>query len=199
MSIVKGDFESGSDTDDSDTSSFLPSPAVTTLGKHLMSSQTSSVPSQCSQTSSCLPSPMVTTLGNLKESFDRAHNIDSLCTKLDKLDTDGRSKALVCLLKNCDKEDLKRMDEQTINHLSKIFGEHCRDKIKAEADAFRFKRSREDGDLSSTEILSKKLCIEELHVFYESATGKSGRRKDKNQEKVAEYQNQEPRDWSSHT
>ena len=41
-------------------------------------------------------------------------------------------------------EDLKRLDEQTINHRSKIFGEHCRDKIKAEADAFRFKRSRED-------------------------------------------------------
>ena len=99
MSIVKGDFESGSDTDDSDTSSFLPSPAVTTLGKHLMSSQTSSVPSQCSQTSFCLPSPMVTTLGNLKESFDRAHNIDSLCTKLEELNADGRNKAMVCLLK----------------------------------------------------------------------------------------------------
>ena len=50
------------------------------------------------------------------------------------------------------------------------------------------KRSREDCDDSPAEILSKKLKIEELHIFYEAATGKSGRSLDKTQQKVAPFQ-----------
>ena len=98
-----------------------------------------------------------------------------------------RTEVLSFLLLRSDGDSLSYLNVDTINHLSKIFGEYCREKIKTEADNFRFKRSREDGDLSSVEILSKKLKIEELHIFYESATGKSGRVENINQDKVADH------------
>ena len=58
------------------------------------------------------------------------------------------------LINKSDKCDLDSLSEESINHLSRLFGEFCRDKIRYEADQFRFKRTHEDANLSSSEILS---------------------------------------------
>ena len=165
----------------SQTSSITPSPVVTTLDRLLGSSQTSSVLSSGSPKSS-LPSPALTTLDKLfpTESNSCDHDINYLCSKLEHLSPNDRKKTLSVLIAQIDKNDLKELEEQSINKLSKVFGEYCREKIKHEADNFRYKRSREDGDKTSEEILSKRLNIEQLHIFYEAATGKSGRNVHKN-------------------
>ena len=192
--INENDFaSSSSETEEissSQASSFLPSPVVTTLGEKITLSQASSSPSPCSQTSSFLPSPMVTTLNKLVRNVECScgNGIDALCSKLEKLSSVDRNHVLGLLISKCEKDDLKQLKESEINHLSKVFGEYCREKIKSEADTFRFKRSREDSDSSSVEILSNKLKIEQIHIFFESATGKTGRSKHNKQEKVANYQ-----------
>ena len=181
--------DSSSSDSCSQMSSSIPSPKVIPVERHLPSSQTSSVPSFSSQTSS-LPSPHVTNLDKLlgNRPCPCDHDINQLCSKIESLDSENRNKVLSLLLVKSEKQDLVNMPEETVNHVSKLLGEYCRDKIKSEAASFRFKRSREESDLSSVEILSKRLKIEPLHIFYECATGKSGRNISKYQEKVAPHQ-----------
>ena len=83
--------------------------------------------------------------------------MNQLCSKIEQLNSEDRNQVLSLLIAKSEKQDLIKMTEETVNHISKIFGEYCRDKIKSEADSFRFKRSREESDLSSVEMLSKKL------------------------------------------
>ena len=124
----------------SDTSSYLPSPIVTSRDRLLGPSQTSSG-QICSQTSS-VPSPAQTTreqLFGINENNSCVHDINFLCTELEHLDQDDKTKVFSVLIGQIDKADLKNMTEDNIHHLSKVFGEYCRDKIKQEADNFRYK------------------------------------------------------------
>ena len=184
------DNDSDEESSSSQTLSSLPSPRILTLESRLTSSQTSSVPSFCSQPSS-LPSTRMMSLDKLINSgvtpCPCTCDVSQLLSKLEEFSLEDKIQVLSALILRSDKSSLLAMNDENVNHLSKIFGEYCRDKIKSEADIFRFKRSREDCDLSSVDILSKKLKIEPLHIFYESATGKSGRSYNKFQEKVAPH------------
>ena len=195
-----------------DSFDLLPSPRIETLvSSNINESQTSlSVPSNGSPQNSSLagsqssslscshpssfPSPNVTSLEKLlassPTSVDALDDAKKICSFLEKTSFEGKMQVFSFLTLQCDGQSLARLNEETINHLSNIFGEFCREKIRHEADTFRFKRSREDTDLSSVEILSKRLKIEQLHIFYESATGKSGRSLYNWQDKVTIHQ-----DW----
>ena len=167
-----------------------PSPIVTTLGELFNSQQSECSSSQVSSDS--FPSPTVMSLKNILEKktveINCEHNFEFICSKLGELNTGQKNQILSIVLPQVSKSDLQQQSEEQLLHLSKVFGEVCRDKLKKEADSFRMKRSRDDSDISSVEILSKKLKIEILHQFFESCTGKSGRVHSKNQEKVASYQ-----------
>ena len=116
----------------SQTSSYLPSPVISKPNRNIQS-QSSSYPSLSSQASSPLPSPTITTLDKLLGPMESCRcdlDIDNLCSKLDQLNSDDRNMALTLLINKSEKSDLKNFNEETINHLSKEFGEYCRDEIK---------------------------------------------------------------------
>ena len=177
----------------SQASSSIPSPIVTTLDKVLGIRQDSGSQSLSqmtdSQTSS-IPSPVVTRLDKLFSLNTCHEDIGCMYTRLPQLNPDEKIAFLNILIPLIDKNDLSKLSDEVVNHLSKVLGEYCHEKLKPEADFFRSKRSREDDDeyLSSVGILSKKLKVEQLHVFYEAATGKSGRQPGKHQTKVAPLQ-----------
>ena len=180
----------------SQTSSSLPSPVQTTLDKvcgwkvdfdsQLMSSQGSSL----------ALSPMVTTLGQvlsgqMREAAGKVSvSMEHICDRLRAVTKVEKIRCLNILLPQMVKGDLSELGEDIAHHVAKVFGEYCQEKIKKEADYFRSKRSRDEDDdyMSAAGVLTKKLKIEEVHIFYESSTGKSGRKEGKNQDKVAPLQ-----------
>ena len=184
------------DSDNSLSLSITPSPLVGTLDD-LDSSQQSvqnssqvslAVNSQCSS----VPSPAIVSLNQmLRGSQSVQHPPSDACefgSNLENLNMEQKRKVFAIVMPQMNKTDLQNQSENVLLHISKIFGEFCRDKIKLEADSFRLKRSRDDSDRSSVDILSKKLKIEEIHCFFEAATGKSGRVHHRNQHKVANFQ-----------
>ena len=176
---------------DNSQPSITPSPLFANFDDLNSSQKSLSDFSQLSQPSS-IPSPTVTTLNKMLQSqtvhSDCKHDFDFICSNLTNLNPDQKAQVFAIVMPQLNKSDLQLQSEQLLLHLSKIFGEFCRDKIRHEADNFRMKRSLDDTDCSSVEILSKRLKIEELHAFFESATGKSGRLHHKNQVKIAECQ-----------
>ena len=193
--IAKMNIESSQDILDlsgsSNEESIGPSPLISSISQSKLKSP--AIARNPSESSSITPSPVIMSLSaalqrNTTESCQCHHNVDSLLSKFDQLNISDRNEFFGRLIIKCEKSYLKNLSEEIVNHLSRLLGELCRDKIKEEADRFRFKRSRDDEDSLSSEILSKKLKIEQLHIFFEAATGKSGRMDSKNQEKVATYQ-----------
>ena len=175
----------------SNEESIGPSPLISSISQSKLTSP--AIARNPSESSSITPSPVIMSLStalqrNTTESCQCHHHVDSLLSKFDQLNISDRNEFFGRLIIKCEKSDLENLSEEIVNHLSRLLGELCRDKIKEEADRFRFKRSRDDEDSLSSEILSKKLKIEQLHIFFEAATGKSGRMDSKNQEKVATYQ-----------
>ena len=85
-------------------------------------------------------------------------------------------------------ETLDGITEENVNKLAKLVGNQCHQKLKSEANFYRLKRSRDEVPFQPAEILEKQHNIEILHIFFESATQKSGRVPGPNREKIAQLQ-----------
>ena len=123
--------ESDDDSSSSQTFSSVPSPRILTLESRLTSSQTSSVPSFCSQPSS-LPSPRMMSLDKLINSgvtpCPCTCDVSQLLSKLEEFSFEDKTQVFSTLILRSDKTSLLAMKDENVNHLSKIFGEYCRDK-----------------------------------------------------------------------
>ena len=177
----------------SQTSSSLPSPVPVHKLHGWTSLENSEKQLTDSQVSSLLPSPMVITIGQLlsdknKDTFKC--DIKSVYEKLRELAPEEKVSCLNILLPQMGKSDLGKLGGNIINHVAHVLGEYCHDKIKTEADYFRLKRSRDEDDdyMTAANVLTKKLKVEPVHVFFEKSTGKSGRFEGKHQSKVAPLQ-----------
>ena len=79
--------------------------------------------------------------------------------------------------------------EENVTMLIRLIGSHLNSEIKAEANYYRSKQSRDfDNNLMSSlpeEIIEKEYSNNNLHVFFESSTKKSGRLPGPQRRKVA--------------
>ena len=142
------------------------------------SQQTEDSENICSQGSflSSIPSPVYLKIGNFlsEDNFDGLKNEENI-------------KILNVIIPKLTSID--GILEANVNHLVKLIGSHCHQKIKSEAQFYRLKRSREDDvSFQPEEILDKQQNIELLHVFFDSVTQKGGRQPGENRGKIAQLQ-----------
>ena len=173
-----------------------PSPVTTTLHKLFgclndtpTSQSLSQRPESDSSQHSSIFSPVVKPLFT-KPDCSCYEDARTLYIKLRNLTPEEKTVSLSIILPLLNKNDLSVMSIEIVNKISKTLGEHCHDKVKSEAHFFRSKRSRDNDDenLSSFGILTKKLKVEPVHLFFEAATQKSGRIHGEHQEKIAKLQ-----------
>ena len=67
-------------------------------------------------------------------------DFDFSCKNLDNLNNDNKISVLAIVIPQISKTDLQNQSEEVLLHLSKVFGEFCKEKLKCEANNFRLER-----------------------------------------------------------
>ena len=131
-------------------------------------------PSELSVTSSD-PSPIALTLGELL----KKQNISNL---------EHEDVVRVLNVAIPQVQNLNGVSEENLNRMAHLLGSQFCPEVKSEANSMRGTHPRDGESFCASELLDKEHKIEGLHIFFEAATKKSGRKPGPNREKIASIQ-----------